>query len=311
MHPGGKITITGKDFKKEPTPTIRLTLPDKSFYTEMVNGTVDDDKVTHTLPKCLKSDQSIEISVINDQAEVSNKLSLATKPAWVTTTFRLGLESSTNNVNSTDTKNSDGNEKLFHDNRLFYEIAAKMRISPNIDLVSRLHLGRSLVQGESTIKQNEEINEIVANAESAEGEISFLFKWTKEEVFTGFYLRPHATFITSSDESIKDDAYFDKGVMLGYCPQNNVSVYGSSFVELGYAHTDALSSEDRFRALIHLSYDNGKLKHIPFADVSVDAGNGPDNISIIYGVNLDIESLFSSIESFFFKKKTDENKDNG
>lgn len=302
---GETITIVGDNFNKEKGAEVILKYKsDRGDETLTGVATAENaNLLKYNLPKDFEPGGKIALSVRNKGAAESGAQQIKVKGNMVNFDFRVGFQTSTIKKSSSISTATDGNNKLFHDNRLFYDITATMRVCPNFDLQTRLNLGRTLVEAVKANSQDHNIEEIVKNAESAEGELSLYSKITHHDKYTGFYVRPAFAFLATTDSEVEDDLFFEKIIATGYEPQvGSTSKFKGSKLELGYKYSDAFNHEERFISLLRLAYNIKGFNPAPFIDAKVNAGKGSDDLSVLYGVNLDIDPLFESVYKLFVQE---------
>lgn len=308
---GEAINIVGKDFIPNAETEVILKYTSDRGAETLVGKIITDNssQLKYVIPNGFEPGGDIKISVKNQGTVASNEKTIQINGNLVRFDFRTGFQS------STISKKDDANEKLFQDNRLFYDFIATMRASRHVDIQTRLTMGRSVVEGEAEGTTNTQ--KIIANAESAEGELSLVVKdplvllrkifnrdssSNAHNGYRGYYLRPAFGFLATNDSQVTDDLYYDKSIVLGYEPQvDRGSKFAGSKLEAGYKYTDSFTHEDRFASMLRLAYNIKGVNPAPFIDFKINAGKGPDDLTVMYGVMLDIDPIFESISKLFSK----------
>ncbi|MBI5665785.1 MAG: hypothetical protein HZC49_11985 [Nitrospirae bacterium] len=236
--------------------------------------------------------------------------------------FRTGFQTSTLNPTNGETATTDDN-RLFQDNHLFFDITAqfnviKKQVKPpaqvnqepqvkevQVDLVAGIRLGRKSVEGE-TINNNQSLEKIVKDAEVAEGSLAAVIRPFDNEL-ESIYLKPQLGFILTSDSRLENDFLSDSFIGIGFSPDSNT--FKGSAIELGYGYSERFDNKHRFKGSVELRYNNNS-EVTPFITARWDAGRGPDDLIIYYGVYLNINNVFEEIVETFTPSPTEQPQPN-
>ena len=192
-----------------------------------------------------------------------------------------------------DTANADSSENIFSQQYFFMTLSAKWALTDRFDIVPEVCFEK-LNYEESSPDTN--IPEIVKDASTIAGKFDLFYH--SAEKLDRLYIRASPYFSYVYDQTANNDVIFDSFIGAGIRRNDKGAKYRGSYFEIGYGYSDRFSYRHRFKANLRLAYTlNKKLR--PFIEVNLDADlrSGPDDIRVMYGVEIPASNIWESIST--------------
>lgn len=205
---------------------------------------------------------------------------------------RTGLQSSI--LNAGGEPNTENGNALFENNQMYYEFNAVFNLTHKQAFHLDTRLGKKPVEGEKT-DSGQTIDKIIKDAEVAD----VMFSYTGQiDDYSWLYFKPAVGFSVITNDRLDDNLFFDSFFGLGIKDPEKTSNWKNSFVEVGYGVSQRFESRDRVKGIAELRYNN-KSELKPYINFKVDAGNGPDDFSVMYGVYLSTDTIIGELGKLF------------
>lgn len=214
------------------------------------------------------------------------------EPIDIDVKVRMGAEFSSISSNNNDTT-TDLNDNIFSQQYFFLLLSAKWHLTDWIDVVPEICFEKTNFEENST---DSNIPEIVKDASTIAGKFDLIFyPFNKRD---WLYIKANPDFSYVYNETANSDVIFDSFAGLGIRQDDDEAPYRGSYFEIGYGYSERFSSHNRYKANLRLMYELNPNLH-PFLQVNLDAdgGKGPDDIRVMYGVEIPAANIWESIST--------------